>query len=105
MKLVHNYYVYIIQCNDGFYYTGVTNDVDKRVRQHNEGLDPNCYSCKRRPFFLKYYEHFGNVKNAIAYEKQLKGWSRKKKEALFVGDYETIKKLAKSKNNPSASSG
>ncbi len=43
MKLAYNYYVYIIQCNDGFYYTGVTNDVDKRVRQHNEGLYPKSF--------------------------------------------------------------
>ncbi len=48
MKLDHNYYVYILQCSDGFYYTGVTNDVDKRVEQHNEGLDPNCFTFKRR---------------------------------------------------------
>jgi len=96
MKLHHNYYVYIIQCVDGFYYTGITNDLEGRVAEHNEGLDKTCYTYKRRPVDLKYSEHFVNVKNAIAYEKQLKGWSRKKKEALFIGDYETIKKLASS---------
>lgn len=99
MKLAHNYYVYILQCSDGFYYTGVTNDVDKRVEQHNEGLDPNCFTFKRRPVILKYYEHFVNIKNAIEYEKQLKGWSRKKKEALINKDYNLISQLTKSKHS------
>ena len=105
MKENHNYYVYIVQCNDGFYYTGVTNNLERRIIEHNEGMDNKCFTYKRRPVILKYAEHFVNIKNAIAYEKQLKGWSRKKKEALFIGDYEAIKKFAKSKCNPSASSG
>ncbi len=99
MKLDHNFYVYFLQCSDGFYYTRVTNNVDKRVEQHNEGLDPNCFTFKRRPVILKYYEHFVNIKNAIAYEKQLKGWSRKKKEALINKDYNLISQLAKSKHS------
>lgn len=105
MKLAHNYYVCIVQCSDGFYYTGVTNDVDRRVEEHNEGLDPGSFTFKRRPVILKYYEHFQSIKNAIAYEKQLKGWSRKKKEALFIRDYDEMRRLAKSRNYPSASSG
>ncbi len=88
--------MYIVQCSDGFYYTGITNDWERRIAEHNEGLDKTCYTYKRRPVVLKYCEHFINVKNAIAYEKQLKGWSRKKKEALFIGDFEAIKKLASS---------
>ena len=109
MKLFHNYYVYIVECNDHSYYTGVTNNLDKRIDQHNTGLDPNCYTYKRRPVTLKYYEHFNHIKNAIAWEKQVKGWSRKKKEALFQGDYTTISELAKSykdkAQDPSTSSG
>ena len=97
MKLAYNYYVYIVQCSDRSYYTGVTNNIDKRIEQHNEGLDPNCYTYNRRPVVLKYYEHFFHVKNAIAWEKQVKGWSRKKKEALFKEDFGKIKELAKSK--------
>jgi putative endonuclease len=111
MKLSHHYYVYVVECNDHSYYTGVTNDLDRRIEQHNEGLDPNCYTYKRRPVILKYSEHFIHIKNAIAWEKQVKGWSRKKKEALFVGDYKRISELAKSSDHkvvdpgPSASSG
>jgi putative endonuclease len=96
MKTRHNYYVYIIECSDGLYYTGVTNDLERRIQEHNEGLNPGCFTFKRRPVILRYSEHFINIQNAIAYEKQLKGWSRKKKEALFIGNIEEIKRLAKS---------
>ena len=103
MKLSHSYYVYIVQCCDGLYYTGVTNDVDRRIAEHNSGADQGCFTYIRRPVQLKYAEHFQNIEHAIAWEKQLKGWSRKKKEALFVGDYKTISELAKKKdgNDPS----
>ena len=62
MKLAHNYYVYIVQCSVRSYYTGVTNNIDKRIEQHNEGLDPNCYTYNRTPKLLKYYEHFFMLK-------------------------------------------
>lgn len=113
MKLSHNYYVYIVQCRDGSYYTGVTNDVERRIAEHNESLDSNCYTYNRRPVVLKYTEHFFHIKNAIAWEKLVSGWSRKKKEALFDNNFELIKQLAKSKTvrskdggaGPSPSSG
>jgi putative endonuclease len=112
MKLAHSYYVYIVRCSDGFYYTGVTNNVDKRVDEHNEGVNPSCYTYKRRPVVLLYYEHFKNIQNAIAFEKQLKGWSRKKKEAYMAGNYNRLQQLAKARkslkldsdDDPSASS-
>jgi putative endonuclease len=96
MKVHHNYFVYIVICADGFYYTGVTNDIDRRLDEHNSGVNKDCFTYSRRPVTPKYCEHFRNVNDAIAREKQLKGWSRKKKEALFVNDWETIKRLAKS---------
>ena len=107
MKLSHNYYVYIVECADGFYYTGFTNDLDRRIIEHNEGIDPTCFTYKRRPVVLKYFEHFTEVMQAIEREKQLKGWSRKKKEALFKEDFELLKELSKTKssNHPSTSSG
>jgi len=107
MKLSHNYYVYIVQCSDGFYYTGFTNDLDRRIVEHNEGKEPTCFTYIRRPVILKYFEHFKEAAQGIAREKQLKGWSRKKKEALFQEDYKLLKKLslAKASNHPSTSSG
>lgn len=97
MKLAHNYYVYIVQCADGFYYTGITNDVERRVIEHNEGINPTCFTFKRRPVILNYFEHYTEVLQAIPREKQLKGWSRAKKEALFIQDFELLKELSKCK--------
>lgn len=96
MKLAHNYYVYIVQCKDGSYYTGITNDLDRRLDEHNMGHDQTCYTFNRRPVELKYYEHYTDVNQAIAREKQLKGWSRKKKQALFREDWDELKRLSKS---------
>ena len=98
MKRTHNYYVYILQCNDNSYYTGVTNNLERRLWEHETGYNNKCYTYTRRPVTLKYHEHFNNINNAIAWEKQVKGWSRKKKEALFKKDWEEISKLAKSKS-------
>jgi len=97
MKLAHNYYVYIVKCADGFYYTGVTNNLERRLWEHNSGYITSCFTYKRRPVELMYYEHFYNINNAIEREKQLKGWSRKKKEALFESNWEALKELSKSK--------
>lgn len=115
MHLVHNYSVYIIQCKDGSYYIGVTNDLDRRLWEHNSGFDIGCYTYTRRPVKLKYYETTSDIKQAILREKQLKGWSRKKKEALFKEDWDELKRLSKSTveklkisqspNDPSTSSG
>ena len=99
MKLYHNYFVYIVECSDKSYYTGITNDVDGRVEEHNMGINERAYTYTRRPVTLKYFERFQDVLQAIAFEKQVKGWSRKKKEALFNSDWEQIKKLAKKKGS------
>ncbi len=90
----HNYFVYIVECADKSYYTGITNDVDRRVEEHNLGLYFTSYTYSRRPVVLKYFERFQDVTQAIDFEKQVKGWSRKKKEALFKEDWEEIKRLA-----------
>ena len=84
MKLAHNYYVYIVQCKDGFYYTGITNSIEKRIDQHNEGKDIFSFTYKRRMVALKYFERFTDVKQAIAREKQLKGWSRARKKHCLM---------------------
>jgi putative endonuclease len=99
--------VYIVQCKDNFYYTGITNNLEKRLEQHNVGKDIFAFTYNRRKVTLKYFEHFTDVKQAIAREKQLKGWSRAKKEALINEDYNLLKELAKNRQhgNPSTSSG
>jgi putative endonuclease len=107
MARVHNYFVYIVECSDGLYYTGVTNNLDRRLEEHNSGIDPKSFTFQRRPVTLRYYQRFTDIEKAIAWEKQLKGWNRKKKEALFNNDWEKIKELSKNRqrSNPSTSSG
>ena len=86
------------------------NNLDKRLWEHNTGFDKKCYTYERRQVELKYYESTNDIKEAILREKQLKGWSRKKKEALFKENWQELQKLfkscsAKNTRNPSTSSG
>jgi len=97
MKLFHHYSIYILQCSDGSYYTGVTNDIERRLWEHKTGFDKQSFTYKRRPVALKYLETFEDVHQAISWEKQIKGWSRKKKEALFIEDWNKIMELAKNR--------
>lgn len=91
----HQYFVYIVQCSDNSYYTGVTNDVERRLWEHNEGISTKRFTYKRRPVQLMYWQRFTDIHQAISWEKQLQGWSRKKKEALFIEDWNKIIELAK----------
>ena len=96
------YYVYILKCADNSYYTGISNDVDRRLAEHMEGKNPDSYTFSRRPLELVYCEYFTDPKQAIAFEKQVKGWSRAKKEALIAGDWKEIVELAKCVNSSSS---
>ena len=96
MSRDHNYHVYILECSDGLYYTGVTNDIERRLKEHEDGNNPTCFTFNRRPVKIRYCENFNDINRAIAREKQLKGWSRKKKEALMNQDIEELKRLSKS---------
>jgi putative endonuclease len=89
------YFVYILLCSDNSYYTGVTNDMERRFAEHETGENPNCYTCKRRPLQLVFCERFTDVNQAIAFEKQVKGWRRAKKEALINGDWYLLPGLSK----------
>lgn len=97
MKLQHAYYVYILQCKDGSYYTGITNNVERRIEEHNAGIDSKCYTFTRRPVKLLYAEHYQYADKAIQREKQIKGWGRKKKEALMAENYVELIALSKGK--------
>ena len=98
---MHDYFVYIVEYFDKSYYVGVTNDTERRLSEHNQGLNENTYTYSRRPVVLKYCAHFRYIKDAILWEKLLKGWGRKKKEALFDSDWATVKELAACKNKTS----
>ena len=86
--------VYILLCADGSYYTGLTRkDVETRVSEHNLGINAD-YTSRRRPVKLVWSAHFERLTDANAMERQIKGWSRVKKEALIRGDYAALPALA-----------
>ncbi len=92
------FYVYILKCLDNSYYTGVTNNLERRLVEHQEGINKECYTYKRRPVELVFYNNFNDINAAISFEKQIKGWSRKKKEAIINNYWEDLKKLSECKN-------
>ena len=88
-------YVYVLRCADGSYYVGSTRDtLEKRIGEHDSGTFGG-YTARRRPVELVWHQHFERITDAIAAERQLKGWSRAKKEALIRGDLAAIRELAK----------
>ena len=89
------YYFYIIECSDNSYYTGLTNNLDERVAQHSNEYVTNCYTFKRRTLKLVWSIQLNDIKQAINLEKQIKGWSRKKKNALIIEDWDLLKLLSK----------
>ncbi|MFZ4797557.1 MAG: GIY-YIG nuclease family protein [Bacteroidia bacterium] len=94
-------FVYMVKCIDKAYYVGVTNDLQRRIDEHNDGLNSNSYTYKRRPVELVYFEEFQDNHLAFTWETQLKKWSRKKKEALIESNWSKIKELAECKNESS----
>jgi putative endonuclease len=102
-------YMYILHCADGSYYTGSTKNLEERIFQHQCGEGAN-HTKKRLPVKLLYFEEFDRIDEAYYREKQIQGWSRKKKEALINGDIEKLQEYAKgygmmASPSPSASSG
>ena len=88
------FWVYILRCFDGMYYTGHTDHLEKRVAQHQLGEIPG-FTATRRPVVLAYSQEFATREEALAAELQIKPWSRKKKEALIRGDWTALKWAAK----------
>jgi putative endonuclease len=83
----HNYYVYIAtNKNKTVLYTGITNDLKRRLYEHQENAKPfrhSSFAGQYNAYFLLYYERFEQVEYAIVREKEIKGWRRSKKEALI----------------------
>ena len=90
-----------MQCSDGSFYNGVTNDISRRIVEHQQGFRQNCYTYSRRPVTLKHYLIFEYINDAIYVEKKLKKWSRAKKVAYFQKDCKTMHEKAKCKNSSS----
>ncbi|MFN3272958.1 MAG: GIY-YIG nuclease family protein [Cloacibacterium caeni] len=91
-------YMYILECADGSYYTGSTTNLELRLQQHQSGEGAN-HTRKRLPVRLVYYEEFDRIDEAFYREKQVQGWSRRKKEALMENLSEDLKKAAECMND------
>ena len=87
-------FVYIVECSDGLYYVGSTDNVEVRVAKHNSG--EYCgFTSRRRPVKLVFAQEFKSAMDAVSAERQLKGWSRAKKLALIEGQYDLLVELSK----------
>ncbi len=93
------YWVYILLCSDGTYYTGNTSNLEQRVIEHNTKRYPDAYTSKRLPVTLAFSEEFSDARLAREFERKLKNWSHDKKEALINGDIERIHVLAQCRNS------
>jgi putative endonuclease len=89
-------FVYMLRCRDDSYYVGSAtgDDLSRRIQEHQSGIFGG-YTSFRLPVELVWSEHFERITDAIAIERKLKGWSRRKKEALIRGDWVRIRTFAK----------
>ena len=92
-KLIKGW-MYILECADGSYYTGSTNNLEMRLQQHQNGEGAN-HTKKRLPVKLVYFEEFDRIDKAFYREKQVQGWRRKKKEALINEFHHLLPELSK----------
>jgi predicted GIY-YIG superfamily endonuclease len=90
------YVVYILECADRSYYTGSTDDIAKRLWQHKEGVERASYTYSRRPVILVWAsEETRYYYDALRWERQIKGWSRAKKQALIRGEFGLLHEIVK----------
>jgi putative endonuclease len=88
--------MYILKCANDKFYSGSTKNIERRLKQHQSGEGAN-FTKKHLPLELVYVETFERIDWAFYREKQIQGWSHKKKEALINGDLEKLKELSRSK--------
>lgn len=93
------FYVYIVKCRDESYYTGITNDIERRLEEHNYGEAPDSFTAIRRPVKLVFCETFNDFTIAEQWEKRIKGWSRRKKEALIERNWDKLKEYSVCQND------
>ncbi len=89
-------YMYILKCSDNTYYIGSTTNLELRIAEHNQGEGAE-YTKRRLPVQLVYFEECLSIKDAFLREKQVQGWSRKKREALINNQHEKLPELSMSK--------
>ena len=92
------FWMYILKCADNSYYTGHTDNLENRLTQHVSKASVSCYTATRLPVELVFSQAFATRDEALASERQVKNWSRKKKEALINSDWVALSLYAKRKN-------
>jgi predicted GIY-YIG superfamily endonuclease len=97
-------YLYILKCADGSYYTGSTNNLALRLAQHGAG-EGSAYTRTRLPVELVYSQEFPSEHEAFLRERQVKGWSRAKKQALIREDFEALVELSRSRSSSHQNAG
>ena len=95
------FWVYMLRCADGSFYVGHTDHLESRFAQHRYGVFRSCFTFSRRPLTLVFSQAFPEREQALAVERQVKGWSRHKKEALIRGDWKEISRLARGRSRGS----
>ena len=93
------FWVYILQCADESYYTGHTDSLEERIGKHMDGR-MGGYTSARLPAKLVFTEQFVSRTEALEMEQRIKGWNRKKKEAMMRGDWKEVQRLAWGIRNP-----
>jgi putative endonuclease len=109
-RKIMSFWVYILRCADNSYYTGHTDNLEQRIGEHQNGLCGG-YTAGRLPVELVFSQACSTREEALSAEQQIKGWSRRKKEAMMCGDWTEVSRLAKGPErdgvsaHPSTSSG
>lgn len=99
------FWVYIVRCSDGSYYTGHSDNLEKRLAEHNAGIGSD-WTTRRRPVTLVWCESLPSRLEALEAERRIKAWSRAKKEGLIKGDWARVSHFARPPNErPSTSLG
>ena len=91
------FWVYMLRCRDGSYYVGHSDDLARRMSEHEAGAVP-CYTRYRRPLMLEFTQAFDSREEALVAERRIKGWSRAKKQAMARGDWAAVGRFARGKN-------
>lgn len=95
------FFTYILRCRDGSYYVGHTDDLERRIAEHQTGA-LGGYTARRLPVTFLWADSFQTRDEAFAAERKLKGWSRAKKEAMMAGDWALVSELARCRNDGGA---
>ncbi len=92
------FYMYILLCSDGSYYTGHTDQLEKRIEEHQAGVYEG-YTKSRRPVKIVFQQSFSTREEAFSAERKVKKWSKRKKEAMIQANWAEVSRLAKTKGH------